>query len=833
MGSWHPLKKIQLFFIIAALAAGIISLLLIYPSIHPLKMTPTTVKRLGPSTQTIAADFDHDGYSELIHIYEQANKQITSLLVTNSESNPLEQFNLKGSTKFYYPYESWVFFSDINNDVYDEIFAFHQEEDTTYLSIIDVPRKTFIVDNQKLLIRKQHYGKFKNWDIYYNDKLVDDIDGDGTKELIFTVVSGYSLKPRGIFRYDLKQFRITHRYYTNASFIGISAGDLNSDGKKELAVSTYAGGNYPPDSAFSDAFSWLFVFDSELRPLFPPKKFSGFTSGINVRIIQYKNNPMLWVFHNIGGVPEIPGEVLLITATGEITYRQKLPFRTFTPIINDHEFGRTIAYIRIQEDGILKCMPPFTILQKTSEFNDSYNNIMYEDINWDSKPEIAIAGRKNIYIYDYNLNLLGQYPIPRDLQSLRLPLTIRWIGPHKLPQLLISGKGHHLLLQVNTNPWYGVRFFIPLLFMGLTYGGLVFFHKILGLLFIYVGFLLSYLKSTVNGVLILDSKNKILSHNPRINALLNLPIPIKKGMAFDKVFENYPEIVKIVQKAQEDQKELQTVLSLQQNKNFREIKLFVKPLLAYFNIPYGYLIEIQDLSEIEAGHRVKLWSKTVQKLAHDIKAPLTSIRVGLKTLEIYIQQSSLPNKSDILMDVHSLRSEIERVHNITKNFLKFVNMEQPNFAIADIHHIIQRSVERFTGFFEDPNAVQLATEFDPAIGPFYIDSQQMEMVFNILIENAIDAMGGKGTLTIATNKIDDILKESFPLCEIEITDSGKGLSKEELDQIFNPFFTTKEHGTGLGLTIAKKIIEDHGGTITAYSKKNIGTTFRIVLPMRS
>jgi len=232
------------------------------------------------------------------------------------------------------------------------------------------------------------------------------------------------------------------------------------------------------------------------------------------------------------------------------------------------------------------------------------------------------------------------------------------------------------------------------------------------------------------------------------------------------------------------------MLSLKSGKTYREIKLYIKPLIAYLNLPVGYLIEIQNPDDT-FGERTHVWAKTVQKLAHDIKAPLTSIRVGLKTLEIYIDQSELPNKTDVMKDVQTLRTEIERVHNITKNFLKFVNMEEPNFAIADIHFIIQRSIERYQGFFNNPDGIQLETQFDTSVSPFYMDSQQMEMVFNILIENAIDAMGGKGTLSIQTNKI------------------------------------------GLGLTIARKIIEDHRGTITAYSKEHIGTTFRIVLPMRS
>jgi len=757
---------------------------------------------------------------------------MTNLLLNNFQEDPIDQFNLRGEIYFTAPSQQWIFFADLNNDNWDEMLLFHQDGDSVFLSVVDVLHRSFIIESQFLLRQESKQSKFKDWIIYFNDEIVDDVDGDGQKELIFTIVSGYAQKPRGIFRFDFEEKRITHAYHTNASFTYIHVADLNGDNRKEILVSSYAGKNFPPDSAYSDAFSWLFAFNDTLKPLFPPKKFGGFTSGVTTYHTRYKGDNYIWALVTHGGISQNPGKSILVDLNGNIIAQKELPFRVFSSRIYDVIDNQPVLFAAaIKHHKLALFKPLFQILREV-EYDKSVWHIIRSDINHDLIPELILGGKSEIRVLNNNLDFIAQHPLPDELRRKQYAFTIRKNGPQQYPYFVASVPEKTVILAVKPNVFYPLRIFVPFLIALVTFGGLVTLNKSASLFFIYTGFLFSYLKSTVNGVLLVDNRNRILSYNTRFTTLLDLDTPIKTKMKVEEALHAIPELLSHLRKAQKEQQEIQTMLSLKSGKTYREIKLYIKPLIAYLNLPVGYLIEIQNPDDT-FGERTHVWAKTVQKLAHDIKAPLTSIRVGLKTLEIYIDQSELPNKTDVMKDVQTLRTEIERVHNITKNFLKFVNMEEPNFAIADIHFIIQRSIERYQGFFNNPDGIQLETQFDTSVSPFYMDSQQMEMVFNILIENAIDAMGGKGTLSIQTNKIDDILKDNFPLCEIEITDSGKGLTPEELEKIFHPFFTTKEHGTGLGLTIARKIIEDHRGTITAYSKEHIGTTFRIVLPMRS
>lgn len=99
-----------------------------------------------------------------------------------------------------------------------------------------------------------------------------------------------------------------------------------------------------------------------------------------------------------------------------------------------------------------------------------------------------------------------------------------------------------------------------------------------------------------------------------------------------------------------------------------------------------------------------------------------------------------------------------------------------------------------------------------------------------MVENAIDALGNKGTLTISVSTIHRVDLDFKPMIEIQVSDTGEGISEDNQDQIFEPYFSTKREGTGLGLAIVKKVVEDHSGTIQVKSTPGLVTTFTIYIP---
>ena len=125
--------------------------------------------------------------------------------------------------------------------------------------------------------------------------------------------------------------------------------------------------------------------------------------------------------------------------------------------------------------------------------------------------------------------------------------------------------------------------------------------------------------------------------------------------------------------------------------------------------------------------------------------------------------------------------------------------------------------------------IKIINDFEASLPMAVIDPSQIERVFMNLIINAAEAMNGSGQLTSSTSfdSINNII-------EVKFTDTGQGITKEDLGKIFDPFFTTKEvgHGTGLGLAISYGIVKEHGGTISVESKVSKGTTFCVRLPIR-
>ncbi len=174
-----------------------------------------------------------------------------------------------------------------------------------------------------------------------------------------------------------------------------------------------------------------------------------------------------------------------------------------------------------------------------------------------------------------------------------------------------------------------------------------------------------------------------------------------------------------------------------------------------------------------------------------------------------------------------IRSEVNRIRSLTQGFLKFANLEKPNFQIVNSKEIIEKALQQFNSYTK--NGVKIATSFPNIDATIFVDPLQIEQLFHIIIENGIDSMDGKGILEIKTELAQKMNHQSF--LQIEFSDNGKGIEEEKVNQIFEPYFTTKKDGTGLGLAIAKKIVEDNRGEISIYSKLGLGTTVTLLLPM--
>ncbi|GAF82152.1 unnamed protein product, partial [marine sediment metagenome] len=210
--------------------------------------------------------------------------------------------------------------------------------------------------------------------------------------------------------------------------------------------------------------------------------------------------------------------------------------------------------------------------------------------------------------------------------------------------------------------------------------------------------------------------------------------------------------------------------------------------------------------------------------AHELNNPLTSV-IGFSQL---LMEEDISD--DAREDVELIYKEAQRAANVIKNLLTFARKHAPMKQLNQINNIIE-DVLKLRAYEQKVNGIKVKRQLAPDLPEIMVDYFQMEQVFLNIIINAeyfmIEAHN-RGTLTVTTKKQNGNVR-------ISIADDGPGISKENLRQIFNPFFTTKEagKGTGLGLSICHGIMSEHGGQIYAGSQPGKGATIVVELPINS
>ncbi|RMG50277.1 MAG: hypothetical protein D6723_12535, partial [Acidobacteria bacterium] len=233
------------------------------------------------------------------------------------------------------------------------------------------------------------------------------------------------------------------------------------------------------------------------------------------------------------------------------------------------------------------------------------------------------------------------------------------------------------------------------------------------------------------------------------------------------------------------------------------------------------LIEHERLSTI---------GKMSATIAHEIRNPLSALHAAAQELK---ESLTLPEEYQELLDI--ITSQSARLSKIIQNTLTFTRPVTLEKREVDLHHFIDHLLSSLRGDARFQNGIRLSKSFDVNVPPVYIDPDAVEQVlWNILI-NAVQAIRrGDGHVEILTRWLPHGINGlDGPAVEIAVRDNGVGIPETQLEKIFEPFHTTKTQGTGLGLAVARRIIEAHGGHIEAESQVNRGTTMRIVLPVGS
>ncbi len=234
----------------------------------------------------------------------------------------------------------------------------------------------------------------------------------------------------------------------------------------------------------------------------------------------------------------------------------------------------------------------------------------------------------------------------------------------------------------------------------------------------------------------------------------------------------------------------------------------------------------QSQTTLRRADRLSSLGLLTAGLAHEIRNPLVAIRTFTQLLPERYDDPEFRNGFQGLA-----LKEVDRICGLINDLLSFARPSKPNVAPENISDVVENIARILESQAKEKN-VEITREFDLRVPKVWIDKEQMKQVFMNLILNAIQAMKGGGSIVISTRisarNNDELIKECV---QVEIRDTGVGIPEENLEHIFDPFFTSKDEGSGLGLAVSHQIVQEHGGFLTVESTVGKGTTFFVHVPV--
>jgi two-component system, sporulation sensor kinase E len=243
----------------------------------------------------------------------------------------------------------------------------------------------------------------------------------------------------------------------------------------------------------------------------------------------------------------------------------------------------------------------------------------------------------------------------------------------------------------------------------------------------------------------------------------------------------------------------------------------------------GHVMLLRDITESRRTAQQTIESERLNALtllaagvAHEIGNPLNSLHIHLQLMERSVQNLDDGAKAELQQSIDVARSEVNRLDSIVTQFLRAIRPSRPQLRPENVNTIVEEAVRFFRPEIQDRDIV-VEQELRSDLPLLQLDRDQMKQAFYNVIKNSLEAMKRRGTLRIRTDRDDTHVLIMF-------VDTGGGMSAENLSRVFEPYFTTKPSGTGLGLLIVRRIVREHGGELSIESSQDKGLTLTMRLP---
>jgi nitrogen fixation/metabolism regulation signal transduction histidine kinase len=340
------------------------------------------------------------------------------------------------------------------------------------------------------------------------------------------------------------------------------------------------------------------------------------------------------------------------------------------------------------------------------------------------------------------------------------------------------------------------------------------------------------------GVISLERDLRIRTANRAASMILGEELEGRVGHAFDAVGAAEPQgiagqfVTACRQRLAAGATEWREQFSFQAGMARRIVMCACTPLPGEGDQPGGHVLVFDDITGMLQAQREAAWGEVARRLAHEIKNPLTPIRLSAERMRHRLLPSMRDPKDAQMLEraTETIVQQVEAMKEMVNAFSEYARAPRLEMARVDLNRVVTEVTDLYRAQGAMRN-VRLKVDLDPALDTVVADPGRLRQLLNNLLTNAVEALEGQGegSIVVTTRRA---MRGENEVATVAVEDDGPGFQRELIGQVFDPYVTTKAKGTGLGLAIVRKIVEEHGGHIEADNRAAGGARVSVDLPLQ-
>ena len=781
---------------------------------------------------SLVEDLNEDGIDEIVYWANAYPNSPDYVVIRTQHGKTLDQVNCSGHILSLHAL-------DHDNDGNKEIFIPFVRNDSLFLKCVTFYGETkveFFLTSGKNRIEGQ---SLFPWDPKMIDFYVSDIDHDGVNELISVIRTNLARLPRGVFVHSLPDGHLKGEKIIGTAPAKCFLDDLDGDHRIELALQTGAPNNGASADGFDDQHSYLFVFGFTPLPQILWHKelgncaYSGFD--LFYEDMNADGRRELVCFSSThSATPEPSWMRLFDPKTGNVTQER---------ILNEQLSGFAVAQLdRDTKPEILAIHSPKELVVFDSQFDDLRRLsfpfpireiVKLADIDDDGFEEIMLLSGEHTFFLRPDLSI----------KAVASNGTVKGLlkqGPGRPPLMLSLDSDRLGAYRLVTNRFYLLHRYRGPMLMFLFGGALVAFLALFygqhSRVSLQQHFQSLALDTDHRGLLLFSDNGRIEGTNATMLNWFGLHEKDKViGRKVKDQLKNNPDFYSFIRQSQANPLLLdEKYFHLKTPAGELTVHAHLHRLPAKGIRRSHWLLILTDCAYQNELQRATSWAKMAQKVAHDIKNPLSAIMLTLQKLQMVYQERFPLAAKELDPYVTRIIGRIDSLRQMSRNFMKFVEMEKPVFACTNLKQFICEVGEIIR--LGLPPDIRLELHLCDDLPALHVDQSSIQSLLENLISNAINAMPEGGIITIRTRMAfglpsRDAIEGRCDYVLMEVTDTGVGMPPSIRKQFFDLVLPSSGDGPGLGLAIVKKVVADHHGFIEIESEPGTGTAFCIYLPV--